>query len=76
MPKIKQKPLFTYPADQFSSSSVSDGKLITESLILNHGYDLNRFSLLSRREKDYIESTLCVIIQQLCDHLEKLSSVS
>ena len=73
MPKIKQKPLFSSPPDSHPSSSNNDGELIAKGLILNHGYSINRFLDLTRREKDYVESTLCATIQYLCDHLSVLN---
>lgn len=76
MPKIKQKPLFTSLDPHKLQSAESDGKLIVMGIILDHGYKTERFVNLSRKQKDYIESTLCVIINQLCEHLEKLSSLS
>ena len=69
MPNLKQKPLFSCLPDQYPSSASNDGELIAKGLILNHGYSTNRFLDLTRREKDYVESTLCATIQYLCDHL-------
>ena len=75
MPKIKVKPVFTNLSPVDSSSAHSDGKLIVESLVIDHGYQKDRFVNLSRTQQDYIESTLCVIIGELCSHLENLGQL-
>jgi len=75
MPKFKQKPVFTSINPVTSQSARSDGSLIAKCLILDHGYQTERFVSLSRPQKDYIESTLCVIIQDLCEHLRILTDL-
>ena len=50
---------------QITSSAESDGDLIARFLIMDHGFSLKRFVTLSIDQKDYIESTLCTIIQAL-----------
>ena len=75
MPNLKRKPVFTSITPCNSQSAESDGKLIVMNIILNHGYRAERFATLSLKQKDYIESTLCVIIRELCNHLEKLSAL-
>lgn len=75
MPDIKQKPVFTSLDPITSQSARSDGSLIARCLILDHGYQTSRFASLSRPQQDYIESTLCVIIQDLCDHLQLLGTL-
>jgi len=75
MPKLKQKPVFTSLDPVTSQSANSDGALIAKFIIINHGFQSERFPLLSRKQKDYIESTLCVIINDLCYHLSLLTSL-
>jgi len=53
----------------------SDGKLIFDFLIMDHGFSFDRFKTLSRDQQDYIESTLFVIIRSLCNHLEALGKL-
>lgn len=75
MPNLKQKPVFTSLDPVISKSAKSDGSLIAKCLILDHGYRTERFVTLSRPQKDYIESTICIIIQDLCDHLRLLGTI-
>lgn len=75
MPTIDKKPTFKNLDADRSQSAQSDGELIVAGLILDHGYKADRFATLSRRQKDYIESTLCVIINGLCDHLQMLTDL-
>lgn len=75
MSAISQKPVFKNLDIFRSQSEKSDGKLIVAGLILDHGYSIERFATLSHKQKDYIESTLCVIISDLCDHLQKISDL-
>lgn len=75
MPTISQKPIFNNLDTKRSQSAHSDGELIVAGIILDHGYSADRFATLSRRQKDYIESTLCVIINDLCDHLQTLTTL-
>ena len=75
MPTISQKPIFKNLDAKRSQSAQSDGNLIVSGLILDHGYSSDRFTTLSRRQKDYIESTLCVIINDLCNHLQTLTAL-
>ena len=56
-------------------TSKSDGKLIFEFLIMDHGFSEKRFKTLTRDQQDYIESTLCVIIRSLCYHLVSLGKL-
>ena len=75
MPKLKHKPVFTSLDPVTSLSAKSDGSLIARCLILDHGYQIERFVSLNRPQQDYIEAALCVIIQDLCNHLDLLSSL-
>jgi len=75
MPTLNQSPTFNNLDTSKSQSAESDGMLIVASLVLDHGYSIDRFATLSRRQKDYIESTLCIIINGLCDHLQTLTSI-
>ena len=75
MTKLKQKPVFTSLDPVISRSANSDGSLIARCLILDHGYRTERFVTLSLPQKDYIESTLCIIIQDLCNHLDLLGTL-
>jgi len=69
IPRLKNvKPAITRSAD-------SDGKLIFEFLLMNHGFLLERFINLHINQRDYIESTLYVIIRHLLNHLELLGKL-
>lgn len=75
MPTLKTKPVFTDLSPSGSSSADADGILIVRSLVIDHGFQEHRFVNLSRTQQDYIESTLCVIIGELCSHLENLGQL-
>lgn len=75
MPKLNHRPTFTNLDSSKSLHAFADGDLIATGIILDHGYGADRFVTLTRRQKDYIESTLCVIINGLCDQLQKLTNL-
>ena len=75
MPTLNQKPIFNNLNASKSQSAESDGMLIVAKLVLDHGFGRDRFITLTRRQKDYIESTLCVLINGLCDHLQMLTNL-
>jgi len=56
-------------------SAESDGKLIFRFLLTDHGFGIKRFITMTRDQQDYIESTLCIIIRSLCDHLQTLGEI-
>jgi len=75
MPTLNQSPTFNNLDTSKSQSAQSDGTLIVAGIVLDHGYSTDRFATLTRRQKDYIESTLCVIINGLCDQLQTLTDL-
>ena len=58
-----------------SRSAESDGELIFKFLVTDHGFGTKRFLSMTRDQQDYIESTLCIIIRSLCDHLQTLGEI-
>jgi len=57
---------------EITRSAESDGELIFKFLVTDHGFGTKRFLTMTRDQQDYIESTLCIIIRSLCDHLSDL----
>ena len=58
-----------------SGDGKEDGNLITKVLISNHGLNTDRFRTLTYEQMLYCEEMLCALVQNLCDHLTKLSDI-
>lgn len=74
MPELKKQPLFTMIDPIKGSGAMADGNVITQHLIMKYGWAECYYKSRSEYGKDIIETTICTIIQKLCDHLEKLTS--
>lgn len=53
--------------------SAEDGRTIANVLIYKHGLALDRVKALSESQRCYIEELLCAIIQNLSDHLKRIT---
>ena len=58
-----------------SGDGKENGNLITKVLISNHGLNTDRFKKLTYCQMLYCEEMLCAIVQNLCNHLTKLSDI-
>jgi len=58
-----------------SGDALEDGNLITKVLLSNRGLNTNRFKKLTYEQMLYCEDILCAVVQNLCDHLNKLSYI-
>jgi len=75
MPEKRKHVKFELVDFPVSKNGNTDGSLIARCLIMEHGYDVDRIRRLSRSERDYIETSLCTIIQELCYHLEIVANI-
>lgn len=73
MNKHKHPPVFTSLESVPSGSAESDGRLMTLGFLLDHGLTESRYAFLNQKQRHYIESVLCVVIDRLCDHLDLIS---